>query len=406
MLQIFKLDYLCTRKIQNSIKLLFMKNRLILGTVLSMFFFAENASAQQGNVGINTSTPKTTLDIAARAGSTDADGLQAPRLTRAALTAKGNGVYGTDQAGAIIYISDITGGDTASQRINITATGYYFFDGNLWQKVGAGSDLYKDNGVLTSNRTVSQGNNTMAFTSSATSGTSHFSVDSATFNVNAVNDRVGIGTSNPSAKLEVNNGSTAGAVKIVDGTQGEGKVLTSDASGVGTWRTMAFSSNVEGTWLINNAPSSTNNSISAGRYSSVARLSLPAAGTYLVFLNADFGFDNAVSIPAQVEYLITRGSINNEMSLANAVGAVPGTWNTIYNSVTSGMGGFTINNTFFIVTTGPQDIFLTIKPIPGQPANNGTMATKLMRWGGTAENVPYQSIPGGLAIDRFVAYKF
>lgn len=383
-----------------------MKNRFILGITLSMMFFAGNANAQQGRVGINTSTPKTTLDIAAKLGSTDADGLQAPRLTRAELTAKGNSVYGTDQAGTIIYVSDITGGDVASQRVNITAAGYYFFDGNLWQKVGAGSDLYKDNGTLTSNRTVSQGTNTMAFTSSATSGTSHFTVDNSTFNVDAVNDRVGIGTNSPSTKLDINNGNNAGAVKIVDGTQGEGKVLTSDASGVGTWRTMAFSSNVEGTWLINNSQAATNNSIPANRYSSVARLSLPSAGTYLVFLNADFGFDNAVSIPAQVEYLITRGEINNEPNLANAVGAVPGTWNTLYNSVTSGMGGFTINNTFFIVTTGPQDIFVTIKPIPGQPANNGTIATKLQRWGGTAEHPPYQGIPGGLAIDRFVAYKF
>jgi hypothetical protein len=383
-----------------------MKNRFMLGITLAMLFAAGNADAQQGRVGINTSAPKTTLDIAANLGNTDADGLQAPRLTRAQLTAKGNSVYGTDQAGTIIYISDIAGGDVASQRVNITAAGYYFFDGNLWQKVGAGSDLYKDNGALTSNRTVSQGTNTMAFTSSATSGTSHFTVDNNTFNVDAVNDRVGIGTNSPSAKLEVNNGTTPGALKITDGTQGEGKVLTSDANGVGTWRTMAFSSSVEGTWLINNAQASTNNSIPAGRYSSVARLSLPMAGTYLVFLNADFGFDNAVSIPGQVEYLITRGAINNELNLSNAIGAVPGTWNSIYNSVTSGMGGFTVNNTFFIVTTGPQDIYLTIKPIAGQPANNGAPATRLLRWGGTAENPPYQSIPGGLAIDRFVAYKF
>ncbi|GEN74387.1 hypothetical protein [Chryseobacterium hagamense] len=383
-----------------------MKNRFILGITLGMMFSAGNINAQQGRVGINTSTPKTTLDIAANLGTGDADGFQAPRLTRAQLTAKGNSVYGADQAGTIIYISDIAGGDAVSQRANITATGYYFFDGNLWQKVGAGSDLYKDNGTLTSNRTVSQGTNTMAFTSSATSGTSHFTVDNSTFNVDAVNNRVGIGTSSPSAKLEVNNGTTPGALKITDGTQGEGKVLTSDANGVGTWRTMAFSSNVEGTWLINNAQASTNNSIPAGRYSSVARLSLPSAGTYLVFLNADFGFDNAVSIPGQVEYLITRGAINNELNLSNAIGAVPGTWNSLYNSVTSGMGGFTVNNTFFIVTTGPQDIYLTIKPIAGQPANNGAAATKLQRWGGTAENPPYQSIPGGLAIDRFVAYKF
>lgn len=382
-----------------------MKNKFIFGTALALLFFSQNGMAQQG-VGVNTTAPKTTMDVAARLGSTDADGLQAPRVTRAQLTAKGNTIYGTEQTGALIYITDISGGDTSSQRANITAPGYYYFDGSLWQKVNPGSDLYKENGVLTSNRTVAQGTNTMAFTSTATTGTSHFTVDNSTLNVNAVNHRVGIGTTNPATKLDVNNGTTPGALKITDGTQGEGKVLTSDANGVGTWRTMAFSSNVEGTWLINNSEAATNNSIPVNTYSSVARLSLPAAGTYLVFLNADFGFNNTVSVPAQVEYLITRGAINNQINLANAIGAVPGTWNSLYNSVTSGMGGFTINNTFFIVTTGPQDIFLTIKPIPGLPANNGAIATKLSRWGGTAENPAYMSIPGGLAIDRFVAYKF
>ncbi len=48
--------------------------------------------------------------------------------------------------------------------------------------------------------------------------------------------RVGIGTTAPTAKLEINNGTTAGAIKIVDGTQAEGKFLVSDANGVGTWR--------------------------------------------------------------------------------------------------------------------------------------------------------------------------
>ncbi len=43
--------------------------------------------------------------------------------------------------------------------------------------------------------------------------------------------RVGIGTASPGAKLHV-----AGAVKIVDGTQGDGKVLTSDASGNASWQ--------------------------------------------------------------------------------------------------------------------------------------------------------------------------
>jgi len=44
------------------------------------------------------------------------------------------------------------------------------------------------------------------------------------------NAKVGIGTSNPSEKLQVN-----GKIKIVDGTQGEGKILTSDANGKASW---------------------------------------------------------------------------------------------------------------------------------------------------------------------------
>ncbi len=43
---------------------------------------------------------------------------------------------------------------------------------------------------------------------------------------------VGIGQTNPNAKLHVN-----GDVRFVDGTQGDGKVLTSDASGFGSWQT-------------------------------------------------------------------------------------------------------------------------------------------------------------------------
>ncbi len=43
---------------------------------------------------------------------------------------------------------------------------------------------------------------------------------------------VGIGTTNPTVKLQVN-----GSVAIVDGTQGAGKVLTSDANGKASWGT-------------------------------------------------------------------------------------------------------------------------------------------------------------------------
>jgi hypothetical protein len=43
--------------------------------------------------------------------------------------------------------------------------------------------------------------------------------------------KIGIGIDSPDNELHV-----VGSVKIVDGTQGAGKVLTSDANGVGTWQ--------------------------------------------------------------------------------------------------------------------------------------------------------------------------
>jgi hypothetical protein len=46
---------------------------------------------------------------------------------------------------------------------------------------------------------------------------------------------LGIGTTNPTAKLEV-----AGSIKIADGSQAIGKVLTSDASGRASWQATAY----------------------------------------------------------------------------------------------------------------------------------------------------------------------
>lgn len=111
------------------------KKIILLGTVLSFgLTFAQ--------VGINTEDPKTTFDVSAKrdasgiiTNNNQAIGLQAPRLTRAELTAN-TATYGVDQKGALIYITDISGGDTSDQRINVTSIGYYFFDGALWNKIG------------------------------------------------------------------------------------------------------------------------------------------------------------------------------------------------------------------------------------------------------------------------------
>lgn len=92
-------------------------------------------------VGINTDLPKATLDVAGKPTSiTDYDGIIAPRITRSQLTSKN--LYTTDQNGSLIYVA-IIDGSTNGQTIDVTTTGYYYFDSalavNKWIKVGNGS---------------------------------------------------------------------------------------------------------------------------------------------------------------------------------------------------------------------------------------------------------------------------
>ena len=100
-----------------------------------------------GQVGINTDIPKTTLDVSAKrdtSGSitdnTQYIGLQSPRLTRAELT-NNTATYGTDQTAALVYITDVSGGDTNIPRTYVDSPGYYYFDGVLWQKFTGGSSV-------------------------------------------------------------------------------------------------------------------------------------------------------------------------------------------------------------------------------------------------------------------------
>lgn len=145
--------------------------KITLSITTAVLFLGTALSAQ---VGVNTETPKTTMDVTAKRNSsgviTDNNqliGLQAPRLTLAELT-DNTAVYGTDQKGALVYITDISGGTAVGQRININVIGYYYFDGALWQKVtGSGSsadiNIYKDDGLLTDNRTVGLNGKTLTF---------------------------------------------------------------------------------------------------------------------------------------------------------------------------------------------------------------------------------------------------
>lgn len=84
------------------------------------------------NVGINTTDPKATLDVVGHPNDvTKADGLILPRLTLAQLNAKTS--YSSAQTGALIYITDVTGGSTVPSTAQVTVVGRYYFDGTQWR---------------------------------------------------------------------------------------------------------------------------------------------------------------------------------------------------------------------------------------------------------------------------------
>ncbi|WP_267402094.1 MULTISPECIES: tail fiber domain-containing protein [unclassified Chryseobacterium] len=168
-------------------------------------------SGLYAQVGINTANPQSTLDVVGNVASTSSkDGVTAPRLTRQQLAAKAAGTYAAAQLGTLVYVTDATTptGTTPSlaQTANIAKAGYHYFDGTTWKQltdvdtVTSSVNIYNSDGTLTSNRVVTQGANTLAFTSTAVNG---FSVDGSTLSVDAANDRVGLGTTIPRSRFEI-----------------------------------------------------------------------------------------------------------------------------------------------------------------------------------------------------------
>lgn len=165
-----------------------MKKKLLLFSALLISFFGFS------QVGINTTSPKATLDIkSSNTGAGTAEGLIAPRLTGTQLKEK-DAVYLAAQTGAIVYITSSASPATA-KTVNVTSAGYYFFDGSIWLKVATpalSGDTTNDSWVNQTGSVVlgSQSNGTSA----RTPGTEFVALD---------NGRIGIGTASPTRRLEV-----------------------------------------------------------------------------------------------------------------------------------------------------------------------------------------------------------
>lgn len=145
--------------------------------LLGFLAVAQNLQAQ---VGINTPNPQTTLDVVGNGASTSfKDGMRAPRITKQQLAAKLSGTFSATEIGAMVYVTDITAPTgtipSLAQVAEITAVGYYYFDGALWKQIVNSTgdiNIYNANGTLTGARTVTTAGNQLNFNNAANSSVS------------------------------------------------------------------------------------------------------------------------------------------------------------------------------------------------------------------------------------------
>jgi len=239
--------------------------------VIVLILSCVNTFAQ---VGINTTTPRAALEVEATDG-----GVLIPRVALSSAvdqTTVVNPQGGPLEVSTLVY-NTATAGPPAFPVI----PGFYYWNGVRWVPVGSdGRDWtifgnfdidpdvnyigtqnnvdfrvrtnnaqrfnFTNNGRLRAYDNGTAGQPTYSWNGDTDTGIFRPAANNLAFSTNELerlrinnNGNVGIGTTAPTRRLHINN-DTAGALRIVDGTQANGRVLTSDAAGVGTWRDVSI----------------------------------------------------------------------------------------------------------------------------------------------------------------------
>lgn len=270
-----------------------MKKYIFLATFLSVAM----ASAQEQKVGVNTMNPKTTLDVVAPSEIAHPAGMQAPRLTREELTSLESS-YTSEQEGTLVYVTDISGGDTLGQREMVTELGYYYFNGSLWIRIISTSEydnIYISDGTLTGNRTVTQNDKTLSFNN--TTGITVFENTTAT-------------ATEPKSPLQ-----------IKDGNQGVGRVLSSDAEGNAFWDAAAVPK-VDGIFSAEGGVNEITEASSSAFYNTGASITL-TEGTWVLNISGEATVEGATAGVAAQWVTIWLGTNNVPQTNEAGINPIP-----------------------------------------------------------------------------------
>jgi len=179
---------------------------------------------------------------------------------------------------------------------NNTAVGRTALNGNTTgtQNTAVGFNALTTNTTGSLNTAIGTGSNVASDNlSNATAIGANTIVGKSDAVVIGNNADVGIGTSVPQAKLHVE-----GSVRLADGTQGVGKVLTSDASGNATWQTPSGGGGGSGWALTGNAGTTAANFIGTtdNRALSFRILNQPSGKIDSTTLSTSFGYRSLAAV--------------------------------------------------------------------------------------------------------------
>jgi trimeric autotransporter adhesin len=183
-------------------------NALALGTSATASGFRSSAIGYGATASNNDGTALGYL--------ANASGYQATAIGTSVTSSNNNSIAIGNSVTASGYLGIGIGSTVTSSNNNTLA-------------IGNGSTASGLNSTAVGNGASATGQNTSAIGYNATTAQSDAIVLGSSTNAN---NKVGIGTNSPDERLHI-----AGSIKIVDGTQGLGKILTSDASGKASWAT-------------------------------------------------------------------------------------------------------------------------------------------------------------------------